>query len=79
MIFRPYYYFDRGCAAYLFGCGTLGRCAVVGSKDWEQDSFLRKGTNSCHAYLQFCIAVPNNGPIDFPSIRWRCGSSKRRG
>lgn len=29
MIFRPYYYFDRGCAAYLFGCGTLGRCAVV--------------------------------------------------
>ncbi len=23
MIFRPFYYFDRGCAAYLFGCGTL--------------------------------------------------------
>lgn len=29
MIFRPFYYFDRGCAAYLFGCGSLGRCAVV--------------------------------------------------
>lgn len=29
MIFRPFYYYDLGCAAYLFGCGTLGRCAVV--------------------------------------------------
>ena len=31
MIFRPYYYFDLGCAAYLFGCGTLGTGAVVRS------------------------------------------------
>ncbi|HKA89595.1 MAG TPA: MBL fold metallo-hydrolase [Haliangiales bacterium] len=29
MIFKPYYYFDTGCAAYLFGCGSLGKCAVV--------------------------------------------------
>ena len=29
MIFRPFYYFDTGCAAYLFGCGGLGKCAVV--------------------------------------------------
>jgi hydroxyacylglutathione hydrolase len=29
MIFKPYYYFETGCAAYLFGCGGLGRCAVV--------------------------------------------------
>ena len=29
MIFRPYYYFETGCAAYLFGCGGLGKCAVV--------------------------------------------------
>jgi hydroxyacylglutathione hydrolase len=29
VIFNPYYYFETGCAAYLFGCGTLGRCAVV--------------------------------------------------
>ena len=29
MIFRPYYYFETGCAAYLFGCGSLGKCAVV--------------------------------------------------
>ena len=29
MIFRPFYYYDLGCASYLLGCGTVGRCAVV--------------------------------------------------
>jgi hydroxyacylglutathione hydrolase len=29
MIFRPYYYFETGCAAHVFGCGTWGSCAVV--------------------------------------------------
>ncbi len=29
MIFRPYYTFETGCAGYLFGCGGLGKCAVV--------------------------------------------------
>lgn len=29
MIFRPYYRFETGCASYLFGCGSLGSCAVV--------------------------------------------------
>ena len=29
MIFRPFYYHDIGCAAYVLGCGTLGVCAVV--------------------------------------------------
>ena len=24
MIFRPFYYYDLGCASYLLGCGTLG-------------------------------------------------------
>jgi hydroxyacylglutathione hydrolase len=32
MIFRPFYYYDRGCAAYVFGCGTLGQCAVVDAR-----------------------------------------------
>jgi hydroxyacylglutathione hydrolase len=32
MIFRPFYYHDLGCAAYVFGCGTLGRCAVVDAR-----------------------------------------------
>jgi glyoxylase-like metal-dependent hydrolase (beta-lactamase superfamily II) len=29
MIFRPFYAFETGCAGYLLGCGTLGKCAVV--------------------------------------------------
>jgi hydroxyacylglutathione hydrolase len=29
MIFKPYYYFETGCAAYVFGCAGLGACAVV--------------------------------------------------
>lgn len=32
MILRPYYYDDHGCAAYVFGCGTIGRCAVVDAR-----------------------------------------------
>jgi MFS family permease len=32
MIFRPYYYDDLGCAAYVFGCGTLGKGAVVDAR-----------------------------------------------
>ena len=39
MIFRPYYYFDMGCAAYLFGCGTLGRCAVVDPRADDVDAY----------------------------------------
>jgi len=29
MIFRSFSYFDTGCSAYLLGCGSLGKCAVV--------------------------------------------------
>ena len=29
MIFRPFYVDETGCASYLFGCGGLGKCAVV--------------------------------------------------
>jgi len=32
MIFRPFYYYDLGCASYLLGCGTLGKCAVVDAR-----------------------------------------------
>lgn len=44
MIFRPYYYFDTGCAAYLFGCGTLGKCAVVDPQARDIDSYLEFAT-----------------------------------
>ena len=39
MILRPYYYYDRGCAAYLFGCGTIGRCAVVDARSDDVEAY----------------------------------------
>jgi hydroxyacylglutathione hydrolase len=40
MIFKPYYYFDTGCAAYLFGCGSLAKCAVVDAHEEDVDSYI---------------------------------------
>ena len=40
MIFRPYHYFDTGCAAYLFGCGSAGECAVVDAHEEDVPSYL---------------------------------------
>jgi hydroxyacylglutathione hydrolase len=40
LIFKPYYYFDTGCAAYLFGCGSLGMCAVVDAHEEDVDAYL---------------------------------------
>lgn len=39
MIFRPHYYFDTGCAAYLIGCGGLGKCAVVDAHERDIDVY----------------------------------------
>ena len=39
MIFKPYYYFETGCASYLFGCGTLGLCAVVDPHVHDVESY----------------------------------------
>jgi hydroxyacylglutathione hydrolase len=40
MIFRPYYTFETGCAAYLFGCGGLGRCAVVDPREEDVEAYV---------------------------------------
>jgi len=40
VIFRPYYYFETGCAAYLFGCGGLGKCAVVDAHEEDIDAYF---------------------------------------
>jgi hypothetical protein len=40
VIFRPYYYFETGCAAYLFGCGGLGKCAVVDAHEREIGDYV---------------------------------------
>ncbi len=44
MIFRPFYYFDLGCAAYLFGCGTLGKCAVVDARTDDVEAYAAFAT-----------------------------------
>lgn len=40
MIFKPYYYYETGCAAYLLGCGSLGKCAVVDAHLEDVDAYL---------------------------------------
>jgi glyoxylase-like metal-dependent hydrolase (beta-lactamase superfamily II) len=40
MIFRPFYYYDLGCAAYLLGCGTVGQCAVVDPRAEDVDTYV---------------------------------------
>jgi hydroxyacylglutathione hydrolase len=39
VIFRPYHYFETGCAAYVFGCGSLGVCAVVDAHEEDIDAY----------------------------------------
>jgi len=39
MILRPYYSYDHGCAAYVFGCGTVGQCAVVDARIDDVDAY----------------------------------------
>ena len=40
MIFRPFYYYDLGCASYLLGCGTRGTCAVVDPRADDVDAYV---------------------------------------
>ena len=40
MIFRPFYYYDLGCASYLLGCGTVGRCAVVDPRADDVETYI---------------------------------------
>src|SRR5215471_1733895 len=39
MIFRPFYSYDHGCAAYVFGCGSLGLGAVVDPRVDDLDAY----------------------------------------
>jgi hydroxyacylglutathione hydrolase len=40
MIFQPFYSIDSGCASYVFGCGTVGVCAVVDPRESQADSYV---------------------------------------
>ena len=41
MIFRPFYRFETGCAAYVFGCGGQGKCVVVDPQEGDVDAYIR--------------------------------------
>src|SRR5438034_10078495 len=43
MIFRPFYYFNTGCAAYMFGCAGRGVTAVVDPQDHDLHSYIEFG------------------------------------
>lgn len=40
MIFRPFLYFDTGCASYVFGCTTAGQGAVVDPQERDVDVYV---------------------------------------
>ena len=40
MIFRPFYRFETGCAAYVFGCGGQGLACVVDPHDADVDAYI---------------------------------------
>lgn len=40
MIFRAFYTFETGCAAYLFGCGSLGKACVVDAHEHDVDEYV---------------------------------------
>ncbi len=78
MIFRPFYYFDTGCAAYLFGCGTLGKCAVVDPQARDLDAYLQfavsKGMRITHVIDTHVHADHRSGG---PELARRTGAHYR--
>jgi hydroxyacylglutathione hydrolase len=40
MFFRPFYRFDTGCAAYVFGCGGVGLACVVDAHEADIDQYV---------------------------------------
>jgi glyoxylase-like metal-dependent hydrolase (beta-lactamase superfamily II) len=54
MIFRPFYTFETGCAAYLFGCGGQGLGAVVDPQEKDVEAYVAfaadKGLRITHVF-----------------------------
>ena len=44
MIFRPFYRFETGCAAYVFGCGGQGIRCVVDPHEADVDAYIAFAT-----------------------------------
>jgi glyoxylase-like metal-dependent hydrolase (beta-lactamase superfamily II) len=40
MIFRPFYRFETGCAAYVFGCGGKGLACAVDPQEADADAYI---------------------------------------
>jgi hydroxyacylglutathione hydrolase len=64
MIFRPFYYDDLGCAAYLLGCGTLGKCAVVDARADDVEAYL---TFASAKHMDITHVVDTHVHADHPS------------
>lgn len=54
MIFRPFYRFETGCAAYVFGCGGQGLACVVDPLEADVDAYIgfadSKGMRITHVF-----------------------------
>jgi hydroxyacylglutathione hydrolase len=54
VIFRPFYRFETGCAAYVFGCGGKGLACVVDPQEADVDAYLEfaaaKGMRITHVF-----------------------------
>jgi hydroxyacylglutathione hydrolase len=76
MIFRPYHYFDTGCAAYLLGCGTLGKCAVVDAQERDLEEYMSfaasKGMRITHVVDTHVHADHRSGG---PALAERAGAA----
>jgi glyoxylase-like metal-dependent hydrolase (beta-lactamase superfamily II) len=45
MFFRPFYRFETGCAAYVFGCGGKGLACVVDPHEADVDAYVEFATS----------------------------------
>jgi glyoxylase-like metal-dependent hydrolase (beta-lactamase superfamily II) len=76
VIFRPYYYFETGCAAYLFGCGGLGQCAVVDAHERDVEEYVTfagvKGMRITHVIDTHVHADHRSGG---PALAARAGAA----
>jgi glyoxylase-like metal-dependent hydrolase (beta-lactamase superfamily II) len=54
MFFRPFYRFETGCAAYVFGCGGKGLACVVDPHEADVDAYVEfaasKGMKITHVF-----------------------------